>query len=146
MCSIPFSHVCEFYFPYFKIYVSGVNCNIMMFTEITLLYKHRVIYTFQSIFDFCLHFCISTQQKKTSLFIFTLGKWLLHSGQLGAQNDGMVTTYNVGTCRRPQITFVPFKERYTVRRMYIAAVEVDWEYAPRKLNTMTLTDLRNPDT
>lgn len=84
--------------------------------------------------------------KKTSLFIFTLGKWLLHSGQLGAQNDGMVTTYNVGTCQRPQITFVPFKERYTVRRMYIAAVEVDWEYAPRKLNTMTLTDLRNPDT
>jgi hypothetical protein len=49
---------------------------------------------------------------------------------------------NVGTCQRPQITFVPFKERYTVRRMYIAAVEVDWEYAPRKLNTMTLTDLR----
>ena len=30
--------------------------------------------------------------------------------------------------------------------MYIAAVDIDWDFVPRKLNTVTMTDLREPQT
>ena len=30
--------------------------------------------------------------------------------------------------------------------MYIAAVDIDWDFVPRKLNTVTMTDLKDPKT
>ena len=53
----------------------------------------------------------------------------------------MVTQYNVGTCSRPQITQL---STGVIRRIFIAAVEVDWEYAKRKIHPMTMQDLRDP--
>lgn len=77
-----------------------------------------------------------------------VGTWLLHSGQLDAQTDGMVTTYNVRNCR-PMLTLptsiIPI--RRTVRTYFIAAVDIDWDYLPRnKIHPMTRTDIRETDT
>jgi len=30
--------------------------------------------------------------------------------------------------------------------MYIAAVDIDWDFVPMKLNTVTMTDLKDPET
>ncbi|XP_063431759.1 hephaestin-like [Mytilus trossulus] len=74
------------------------------------------------------------------------GNWLIHAGQLQSQTDGMVTRYNVDTCNRPLFVPVPGFKKITVRRYYIAAVDVIWDYAPRKINIVTMGDLRDPNT
>ncbi|CAG2209366.1 HEPH [Mytilus edulis] len=73
-------------------------------------------------------------------------KWLLHAGQLGSQTDGMVTRYNVDTCNRPLPVSAPVFEKTVIRRINIAAVDVIWDYAPRKINIVTMGDLRDPNT
>ncbi|VDI36537.1 Hypothetical predicted protein [Mytilus galloprovincialis] len=80
------------------------------------------------------------------------GKWLLHAGQLESQTDGMVARYNVYTCNRPLSVSRPLSvpvsvfEKTVIRRYYIAAVDVIWDYAPRKINIVTMGDLRDPNT
>lgn len=79
-------------------------------------------------------------------FITVLGTWLLHGGQLDAQTDGMVTTYNVFPCNipPPPISIQPIKR--VIRRYFIAAVDVEWDYLPRnKMHPMTLTDIRDKE-
>ncbi|CAC5377477.1 HEPH [Mytilus coruscus] len=75
-----------------------------------------------------------------------LGNWLIHAGQLESQTDGMVTRYNVETCNRPLFLSVPVFKKTVIRTIYIAAVDVIWDYAPRKLNIVTMGDLRDPNT
>ncbi|XP_063431699.1 ferroxidase HEPHL1-like [Mytilus trossulus] len=80
------------------------------------------------------------------------GDWLLHAGQLGSQIDGMITKYSVYTCYRPMSVSrslsvpVSVLRKTMIRKYYIAAVDVIWDYAPRKINIVTMGDLRDPNT
>ena len=57
---------------------------------------------------------------------------------------GMMAFYNVNVCRGPQsLPVVPMKPSGAVRRYYIAAVEVEWDYAPSgidKIKGASLSD------
>ena len=51
---------------------------------------------------------------------------------------GMTATYNVNVCRAPQsLPVVPMKPSGAVRRYYIAAVELEWDYAPSGLDKIS---------
>ena len=60
--------------------------------------------------------------------------------------EGMVTKYNVYSCNGYLTPSIYNKKHRPVRRMYIAAVDIDWDFVPRKLNTVTMTDLKDPKT
>ena len=77
------------------------------------------------------------------------GVWLLYDGQLGFQTDGMVANYIVRSCKKKKYPKNSYKKKNRrVIKLYIAAVEIDWDYIyiPRKLNTVTMTSLNDPST
>lgn len=63
------------------------------------------------------------------------------------QEEGMVAEYNVINCGNvasvPPKTLLPSG---TVRRYYIAAQKIKWQYVNQNTHPVTLEDLRDPDT
>ncbi|XP_052768195.1 ferroxidase HEPHL1-like [Mya arenaria] len=78
------------------------------------------------------------------------GRHLLRTGQLGYESEGMFAFYNAHVCSPaspkivPQPKLVP-KANGITRRYFIAAVEVDWDYAPVKIHPLTGESLLNPN-
>lgn len=60
-----------------------------------------------------------------------VGKWALYCHTHHHLMAGMTAMYSVNVCQGPQsLPVVPMKPSGAVRRYYIAAVEIEWDYAP----------------
>ncbi|VDI70114.1 Hypothetical predicted protein [Mytilus galloprovincialis] len=75
-----------------------------------------------------------------------IGVWLIKSGQTNLQEDGMIATYTVKDCGIKSYVPKSIQSGGKLWRYYIAAVDVEWEYADRKNHPVTLEDLQDPNT
>lgn len=77
-------------------------------------------------------------------FMFHTGKWALYCHTHHHLMAGMTSTYSVNVCQGAQsLPVVPMKPSGGVRRYYIAAVEIEWNYAPSGIDKIVgkpLTD------
>ena len=59
------------------------------------------------------------------------GKWALYCHVHHHLMAGMTATYSVNVCPGPQsLPVVSMTPSGAIRRYYIAAVEIEWDYAP----------------
>lgn len=74
-----------------------------------------------------------------------VGKWALYCHTDHHLMTGMSAVYNVNVCQAPQsLPVVPMKPSGASRRYYIAAVEIEWDYAPTGMNLILDTLLSDP--
>lgn len=60
-------------------------------------------------------------------------------------DEGASALYNVRRCGQSPIPPPIAQMTGRVRRYYIAAVEIDWDYAPMKLNIVTGENMTDPN-
>ena len=67
-----------------------------------------------------------------------IGKWALYCHVHHHLMAGMTATYSVNVCPRPQsLQVLPMEPSGAIRRYYIAAVEIEWDYAPSGIDKIT---------
>ncbi|KAL5022876.1 hypothetical protein ScPMuIL_002031 [Solemya velum] len=73
------------------------------------------------------------------------GRWSFATTVFNYLDEGASALYNVRRCGQSPIPPPIAQMTGRVRRYYIAAVEIDWDYAPMKLNIVTGENMTDPN-